>query len=409
MSEFQELVKSFAHIRDYVRDFFVYGFKTREDFSDKSGRTYDNERRRIESWLSEYIRSDYTQKGKHISIALDSNLLLTNPLYRVWKSKSFTDNDIMLHFFILDILQDREARSIDELTNEIYANYDVLFEPQLVRKKVKEYEAEGLLLCEKSGKQYHYLCADSLTYSIPAELPALLDAVRFYHLAAPIGILGSTILDNQKTTNHVFLLKHGFFAHTLEDEILLTVLTAIRQKRAISLTIRSSKSQQVQNMEGIPLKIFVSTRTGRRYLCLYHKRGQRLANLRLDSIKKLVLMDSVPSYEEYQHILSQNLSKVFGVSFGNVHTMDYIKLTLSIHEPTENFILKRLEREGRNGRITRVAENIYTYEAEVFDGNEMIPWIKTFTGRILYFDSNNSYLKRKFYQDIQRLAAMYNL
>ena len=162
-------------------------------------------------------------------------------------------------------------------------------------------------------------------------------------------------------------------------------------------------------MEGIPLKIFVSTRTGRRYLCLYHKRGQRLANLRLDSIKKLVLMDSVPSYEEYQHILSQNLSKVFGVSFGNVHTMDYIKLTLSIHEPTENFILKRLEREGRNGRITRVAENIYTYEAEVFDGNEMIPWIKTFTGRILYFDSNNSYLKRKFYQDIQRLAAMYNL
>ena len=28
MSEFQELVKSFPKTREYVRDFFVYGFKT---------------------------------------------------------------------------------------------------------------------------------------------------------------------------------------------------------------------------------------------------------------------------------------------------------------------------------------------------------------------------------------------
>ena len=32
MSEFQELIKSFPKTRDYVRDFFVYGFKTRNEF-----------------------------------------------------------------------------------------------------------------------------------------------------------------------------------------------------------------------------------------------------------------------------------------------------------------------------------------------------------------------------------------
>ena len=74
MSEFQELIKSFGKSREYVRDFFVYGFKTREDFSDKSGRTYDNERRRIESWLSEYIHSNYTKNGKNISLAIDSKI-----------------------------------------------------------------------------------------------------------------------------------------------------------------------------------------------------------------------------------------------------------------------------------------------------------------------------------------------
>lgn len=407
MSEFQELIKSFAKSREYVRDFFVYGFKTRDDFSDKSGRTYDNERRRIESWLSEYIHSEYTKNGKNISIAMDSNLLLTNPLYRVWKSKSFTDNDIMLHFFLLDILQDKEARTIEELTNEIFLNYDVLFEPQLVRKKIKEYEKEGLLICAKSGKQYLYSCVDNLTFAIPEELPSLLDAVRFYHIAAPAGILGSTILDNQKSSNDAFLIKHGFFGYTLEDEMLLLLLTAMREQREVSLKNRSSKSKQTQQATGVPLKIFVSTRTGRRYICMYNTQGHRFTNVRLDAIKEVTLLDPVASYAELKNDLEKNLSKVFGVSFGTTRTNDTIKLTLYINEKTENFIIERLEREGRNGIITHIGENTYTYEKEVFDGNEMMPWIKTFTGRILSFESNNRYLKQKFYKDMQLMAAMY--
>ena len=64
MAEFQELIKNFDRIRDYMRQFYVYGFKVRNDFSEKMRRTYDNERRRIESWLSRYTKSDYTSKGK---------------------------------------------------------------------------------------------------------------------------------------------------------------------------------------------------------------------------------------------------------------------------------------------------------------------------------------------------------
>lgn len=90
MSEFHELIKSFAKSREYVRDFFVYGFKTRDEFGGWSGRTYDNERRRLESWLSGYVRQEYagsgTTKGKNIYLSIDSNLLDTNPLYRVWKA-----------------------------------------------------------------------------------------------------------------------------------------------------------------------------------------------------------------------------------------------------------------------------------------------------------------------------------
>ena len=38
MSEFQELIKNFDKIRDYMRQFYVYGFKVRSDFDAKSAR-----------------------------------------------------------------------------------------------------------------------------------------------------------------------------------------------------------------------------------------------------------------------------------------------------------------------------------------------------------------------------------
>ena len=67
MSEFQELVKRFPKTREYIRDFFVYGFKTRDEFVYKSPRTYDNERRRLESWLGRYVRKDHVSGGASIS------------------------------------------------------------------------------------------------------------------------------------------------------------------------------------------------------------------------------------------------------------------------------------------------------------------------------------------------------
>ena len=36
MSEFKELIKSFSRSREYIHDFFIYGFKTRDDFTDKA-------------------------------------------------------------------------------------------------------------------------------------------------------------------------------------------------------------------------------------------------------------------------------------------------------------------------------------------------------------------------------------
>ena len=49
MSSYNELIKNFERIRAYMREFYVYGFKSRGDYVGKSARTYDDERRRMES------------------------------------------------------------------------------------------------------------------------------------------------------------------------------------------------------------------------------------------------------------------------------------------------------------------------------------------------------------------------
>lgn len=408
MSEFKELIKSFSKSREYVRDFFVYGFKTRDEFGGWSGRTYDNERRRLESWLSGYVRQDYTEKGKNIYLAIDSNLLDTNPLYRVWKAKSFTDNDIMLHFYILDYLGRSEGKTADEITDGILAQYDVILESQMVRRKCNEYAENGMLTKEKSGKAVLYRLNPPFR-ELLSQYPDLKDALKLYQLYSPLGIVGNTLMENASFQNDLFRIKHNFFVHTLEDEILLSLLIAMREEKMVCCIVKSTKSENVQTIEGVPLKIFVSTRTGRRFLCLYPTEKKRFTCARLDAIKEVKVKEIYSDYRQIREKLDRNQNLAWGVSFQNHDRrhLEHVKLTLCIHEDSEAYILNRLEREGKGGTVKRIAPDTFTYETDVFDANEMLPWIRSFTGRILAIESDCKKLKSTFERDFSATYQMY--
>ena len=408
MSEFRELIKSFSKSREYVRDFFVYGFKTRDEFDGWSGRTYDNERRRLESWLSGYVRQEYNGKEKNIYLSIDSNLLDTNPLYRVWKAKSFTDNDIMLHFYILDYLENSGEQTADAITDGILAEYDVMFDSQMVRRKCNQYVAEGILEKEKRGKEVLYRPGSPFR-ELLQKYPGLANAIKLYQLISPLGILGNTLMENGSTENNLFRVKHNFFVYTLEDEILLSLLFAMHEEKLVHLNIKSTRSDFFREAMGVPLKVFISTRTGRRFLILYLPEKKRFSSIRLDSIKEVKVLDSYPNYPEIREKLEKNKSFSWGVSFQNDGSMhlESVKLTLRIQEKSEAYILKRLEREGKGGTVQRIAPNTFTYETKVFDANEMLPWIRTFTGRIIDIESDCEKLKPLFQRDFSAMYQMY--
>ena len=450
MAEFQELIKNFDRIRDYMRQFYIYGFKARTEFDGKSARTYDNERRRIESWLADYTRADYTSKGKHVYINVDSKEIPQNPLYTAWKSKSFTDNDLMLHFFLLDqMIEDgnenagmakagavqteaaqagavqtgaaqtgavqTESQSpggltAGELCDRICADYGVVFDSQTVRLKLKEYESLGLLSAVKDKKQLRYRLAPLLAPETAGPSPAwdrLIMAVKFFQGTAPFGVIGSTILDREETDNEYFQFKHHFIVHTLEDGVLSDVLAAMKQGRAISFTNRSGRTGNVSQSRGLPLKIFVSTRTGRRYVCLYQENTRRFTNMRLDSMSDVTPLEIHSDYSQKQDLLKRNLDRLWGVSFSGSGRLEEICIKFYVNESTEAYVLDRLYREGRGGEIQRIRENEYLYSGAFFDTNEMLSWVKTFTGRILDIQGSNHFAVAKITYDWEKMYEMY--
>lgn len=86
---YSELIKNFEKIRAYMREFYVYGFKSRSGYDRKSARSYDDERRRVESWLGDYMRFTKTAEGKNVFLSVDSRTEDSNPFYKAWKAKSF--------------------------------------------------------------------------------------------------------------------------------------------------------------------------------------------------------------------------------------------------------------------------------------------------------------------------------
>ena len=159
---YSELIKNFSRIREYMREFYVYGFKRREEYTAKSARSYDDERRRMESYLGDYMGFRQTPEGKRVFISLDSRRVRHNPLYAAWKAKSFTDGDITLHFLLFDILDaPTTALSLADITAALDARLAAfpaprLFDASTVRKKLGEYVSEGLVETEKRGKTLYY-------------------------------------------------------------------------------------------------------------------------------------------------------------------------------------------------------------------------------------------------------------
>ena len=372
MAAYHELVKNFEKVRAYMREFYVYGFKSRTEYDARSARSYDNERRRLESWLGDHMRFTQTPEGTR-----------KNPFYRAWKSKSFTDGDITLHFAIFDILYAPEIRkTLSELvreTDELLSSR-MTFDESTLRKKLKEYAGQGIIRTEREGRRVLYSRAPD------TDLSRLNDVIDFFSEAAPCGVVGSFLQDRQPEHPELFSFKHHYITQAMDSDVMAMLFEAMGRRCYITADNLGKHAGEVRTLRLVPLKIYISAQNGRQNLIAYHEKSNRLNTYRLDYMSSIRMGEVCEKFDALRRALQKAEAHMWGVN-----------------------CVRRLEREKRCGTVEQVDEHHYRFTAEVFDTVEMLPWIRTFICRITKMNFSNRTAENRFKADIQEMYRMYGI
>lgn len=412
---YSELIKNLDTLRTYIRSFYIYGFKTRDQFFGKSLRTYDDEKRRLENYLDGYMTFRSDENGKVTFLTIDSRHTIHNPLYKIFKAKSFTAMDISLHFMLMDILSDGSKKTLNQLLDEINDTYlkdfssEILPEESSLRKKLKEYEELGLISSEKDGKAMLYF-RNPMT-----DLDGLEYALSFFSEIAPCGVTGSFLFDKLSSDlqreSEVFQFKHHYITSSIESDFVVQVFQAIREHRYLTIKQKRAEDSRTFPNEVIPLMIYQSTQGGRMYLMAYRPRGKYFLALRFDYIVEMETGSIYEGFEQKRAEFEELRKHIWGVALKqnkkhNDTTTIHVTFRITFSEE-EKFIYQRLLREKRCGTVTLLDDNNAQFDADVFDPLEIIPWARTFICRITFFDCSDKYIARRFYGDIRKMKRMY--
>jgi len=405
---YSELIKNFNRIREYMREFYVYGFKSREQFTAKSARSYDNERRRVESWLGDCMSFRRSPDGKNVFFSIDSRAYYHNPLYKAWKAKSFTDGDITLHFIIMDILSDGGyvlfSRIVEEVDNYLtqYGS-DKMFDESTIRKKLKEYVECGLIEQTKKGRSVSYrLCEGVDTLSD--------EALDFFSEVAPLGVVGSFLLDKREPHREITTFKHHYITGTMDSEIMCGLFLCMGEKRSVTVKSINRVSGEEYEREIVPLKIMLSAQSGRQNLLAYNTELGSFTTYRLDNILELKVGDVCDMFDGYREELKRRMGNVWGVNLSGRGDGELERVEFTVrYADDEQYIYRRMLREKRVGRVERIDKNSCRFSCEVYDSSELIPWIRTFICRIEDVHFSNPELDEQFKTDLQSMYALYDV
>ena len=408
--QYSELIKNFERVRETMRDFFVYGFRTRSEYTKKSSRSYDDERRRLESWLGDYMYFRQTPDGKNIFLTIDSRAVSHNPLYAAWKSKSFTDGDITLHFLLMDILDTPETiLTLTEITEQIDEKLSLfpsarLYDESTVRKKLKEYTEEGIVKSEKRGRNMVYRRAVG---DAPLPDPDFLD---FFSEVSPCGVVGAFLLDKTGDHDNHFAFKHHYIAGAMDSGVMYELFRAMKGKRLVTLELYVRAREQTRVYEAVPLRILISVQSGRQYLMAYVPRYGRISSCRLDSIVSVNQGVLAEDYDMRREEFEQMRSHLWGVSTHGASrdALEHVEFTVRF-EDNEQHIFTRLKREKRCGTVVGLDNHTARFSADVYDSSELVPWIRTFIRRITEIHFSNPELDRQFREDLNAMYRLYGL
>lgn len=136
---------------------------------------------------------------------------------------------------------------------------------------------------------------------------------------------------------------------------------------------------------------------------------QRFFNFRLDHILQVDIFEQLIDEgirSKLLQELQERIAHTWNVNFFKGSKPQKVEMLVYVGND-EEFIIKRLEREGHGGHVIKVDDNRILYTTSLYDPTEIIPWVKSFIGRIIEFRCEDNTVEEKFYSDLHQLCGEY--
>ena len=160
---------------------------------------------------------------------------------------------------------------------------------------------------------------------------------------------------------------------------------AIEEKKSIAIRQRGKKHEFVK--KGVPCGIYHNMITGRRYVKLLHK--ETFSMIRIDKIEEIDYL----KYDLTINSMQEELNKII--------------VTINV-EDSEQFIIERIYREIDKDNIETIDDNTYNLIFKTHNLYDLIPYIRTYFGRIIKIECSDKLIEKKLRSDLLDTLNIYN-
>lgn len=371
-------------IRSVIRDAYVYGMKPRDVVASEHGHSLQNQYyydEKISDWLGDYQQtreSSDPDRESTVYVSMAGCEIVSNPLFQMFHASTISDRSLMLHFYILDFLHGRSASAAKlygSLSDVMRENFPAFFRDNMPVSErtcntfLKKYVACGILNRDPKDKKY------SLSKTVP--LPPA-DAILFASEQLPLGVIGSYLLSRFDSVPNDLRFKHHSPLGALDSLILYNLILAAGEH--IPVALRTYAGSGVIKL--IPYKFYFGTQTGRQYVLGYDPEHAVPLMVRVDRIVKVTPLPSESGVPFDRSAMDAFESHIWNVSANPTFTTKHLEMTLHIPDD-ESYVISRLNREKKHGTVEQIDTCLWKFSIDVYDPVEIMPWIRSFIGRIV--------------------------
>ncbi len=395
---FDFFIRDYDSIRQMLLQLFVYGCYDRENgaaHQDISSSYYSATLKRINYFWPNKLTTSSSVTNKRIHrFPFDKYANSENYLARSYEIKSFSPQDLNCFIFILQSLSSGCVKTITEIISDIetcvYGECDTDINFSMIQSNIESMADAGFLGKTAEYPASYRIAEDPFADLLTDDLCRLYDLIMIYRDVLPLSNLGyrcqhfvedyiTYVLGDDLPVSPSIGLTDVFCQTILNDEIVYALTIAMEQHKKITFQLPQKHESFVN---ATPLRIIYDRDYGRQYIFGLTE-NELFFIRRLDYITDLSVSDSPAaevSLSSLENILIHIWSSSMKFSSGK-DPLFPVKIEFNWKAGSESLatrLKKSLLNEKRMGSINTDNEDIWIYELEISDPNEMIPWLRSY-------------------------------